>query len=314
MSELKLYILGYPQEFRGNHWKRDVENAAKALGWNVTHRAAQAARTEEVLRECKDADLFLWLRTHRNDPHDDAYAMLRRIEDAGVPTVGMHMDLYWNLPQREPFVNVQQNPWWSCQRVYTADGGHAAEFAERGVNHFWMPPAMGDEHFGLAELPTRCRFKKRYVFVGSNSRGIHGDHRARLIQWAKRRYGPGFQQYGSGSHSKVYGEALSQVYAVANVAFGDSAPADYYWSDRVPTTMGRGGVLAYPNTPGLAEQGYDETNMILFDRYDFDTLSYRISAMGPQDFKSIREAALAVTEERHMWRHRLLQIKEEVLG
>lgn len=312
MPELKLYILGYPQEFRGNHWKRDVENAARKLGWNVTHRAAQAARTEEVLRECKDADLFLWLRTHRNDPHDDAYVMLRRIEDAGVPTVGMHMDLYWNLPQREPLVNVKQNPWWSCQRVYTADGGHQAEFAERGVNHFWMPPAMNDEHFGLATLPVRCRFKKRYVFVGSNSKGIHGDHRTQLIRWARRRYGAGFQHYGQ--HNKVYNNDLSQVYAVARVAFGDSAPADYYWSDRVPTTMGRGGVLAYPNTPGLAEQGYTDENMILFDRYDFDTLSYRVSALSNDDIDRMREAALTVTEERHMWRHRLLQIKEEVLG
>jgi hypothetical protein len=78
--------------------------------------------------------------------------------------------------------------------------------------------------------------------------------------------------------------------------------------------MGRGGVLAYPNTPGLAEQGYNEENMILFDRYDFDTLSYKVSALSQQEIKSMREAALTVTEERHMWRHRLLQIKEEVLG
>src|SRR5690349_12945946 len=102
MSDLKLYILGFPREFRGNHWKREIEESAVDLGWNVVHEAAQAANPEEVLRQAKDADLFLWLRTHNNDPHGDAYAMLRRIEDAGVPTVGMHMDLYWDLPQREP--------------------------------------------------------------------------------------------------------------------------------------------------------------------------------------------------------------------
>jgi hypothetical protein len=115
-------------------------------------------------------------------------------------------------------------------------------------------------------------------------------------------------------HNKIYNGDLSQLYAVARVAFGDSAPADYYWSDRVPTTMGRGGVLAYPNTPGLAEQGYTDENMILFDRYDFDTLSYKISALSNEDVDRMREAALTITEERHMWRHRLLQIKEEVLG
>lgn len=312
MPELKLYILGYPQEFRGNHWKRDIEEAAQGLGWSVTHRAAQAARTEEVLREAKDADLFLWLRTHRNDPHDDAYAMLRRIEDVGVPTVGMHMDLYWNIPQREGLVNLQQNPWWSCQRVYTADGGHAAEFAERGVNHFWMPPAMSDKDFGRAVVPPRSIYKKRYVFVGTNSRGIHGDHRSLLLAWCKKQYRGAFQAYGS--HNKVYGDNLSQLYSAARVVFGDSAPSDYYWSDRVPTTMGRGGVLAYPNTPGLEEQGYNDSNMILYDRYEFAELSGAIANMSDADFANMRESALAVTEERHMWRHRLLQIKKEVLG
>lgn len=312
MSELKLYILGFPREFRGNHWKREVEESAVGLGWNVVHEAAQAADPEEVLRQAKDADLFLWLRTHRNDPHGDAYAMLRRIEDCGVPTVGMHMDLYWNLPQREPLVNIQQNPWWSCQRVYTADGGHQSEFAERGINHFWMPPGFGDRWFGLTTLPRRCRFKKRYVFVGSNSRGIHGDHRTMLLKWASRRYAGGFQRYGA--HNKIYGEDLSQLYAAARVVIGDSAPADYYWSDRIPTTMGRGGVLAYPRTIGLEEHGYNDSNMILFDRYDFDSLGEKIDSLSNSDIADMREAALTVTAERHMWRHRLLQIKEEVLG
>lgn len=312
MDSLKLYILGFPGEFRGNHWKREVEESAAALGWDVIHRAAQGADPDEVLREAKDADLFLWLRTHRNDPRGDASAMLRRIEDAGVPTVGMHMDLYWTLPQREGLVDQETNPWWSCQRVYTADGGHQSEFAERGVNHFWMPPAMGDKHFGLATLPARCRFKKRYVFVGSNSRGIHGEHRTELLDWCRRQYHAAFAHYGV--HNKVVGQELSWAYSVAHTVFGDSAPADYYWSDRIPTTMGRGGILAYPRTPGLAEQGYDDTNMVLYDRFEFEELGARIRSLSQQDRDDLREAALTVTEERHMWRHRLLQMREEVLG
>lgn len=312
MPELKLYILGFPNEFRGNHWKRDIEKSASLLGWEVVHRAAQAADPEEVLRECKDADLFLWLRTHGLNPRGDAGAMLRRIEDAGVPTVGMHMDLYWTLPQREPYIDPVENPWLSCQRVYTADGGHQAEFAERGVNHFWMPPGFGDDHFGLREPIGRTRYKKRYAFVGSNSRGIHGPHRAEMIRWARRKYASGFQHYGI--HNKVYGEDLNHIYSVARLVLGDSAPSDYYWSDRIPTTMGRGGVLAYPRTPGLEEHGYNDSNMILFDRFEFEEISERLESMTDNDIADMREAALAVTAERHMWRHRLLQIKEEVLG
>lgn len=312
MSDVKLYILGYPQEFRGNHWKREIEESAIGLGWKVVHRAAQAADPEEVLRECKDADLFLWLRTHRNDPRGNAHDMLRRIEDVGVPTVGLHMDLYWSLPQREDYIDPISNPWLSCQRVYTADGGHQAEFAERGINHFWMPPGFGDRFLGMPPLPTPCRYKKRYVFVGSNSKGIHGDHRSKLLLWAKRKYMGGFQHYGV--HNRVWGEQLNQIYSVARVAFGDSAPGDYYWSDRIPTTMGRGGILAYPRTPGLEEQGYNDENMILFDRYEFAELGDRVDSMSEREMKDMREAAIQVTAERHMWRHRLLRIKEEALG
>jgi hypothetical protein len=312
MSELKLYILGYPREFRGNHWKRAIEEAAAQLGWSVIHRAAQAAETEEVLRECKDADLFLWLRTHNNNPRDDAGAMLRRIEDAGVPTIGMHMDLYWTLPQREPYIDPVENPWWSCQRVYTADGGHQQEFAAKGINHFWMPPGMGDQFFGLLDPPTRKLYKKPYAFVGSNSRGIHGPHRSEMILWARRKYRSDFRHYGS--QAKVYGENLNHLYRAARVVLGDSAPSDYYWSDRIPTTMGRGGILAYPRTPGLEEQGYNDTNMLLFNRFEFGELGERIDSLTTEDMEDLREAALTVTAERHMWRHRLLQIKEEVLG
>lgn len=312
MSDVKLYILGYPQEFRGNHWKREIEESAIGLGWDVVHRAAQAAEPEEVLRECKDADLFLWLRTHHNNPRGDASTMLRRIEDAGVPTVGMHMDLYWSLPQREGYIDKETNPWWSCQRVYTADGGHQAEFAERGINNIWMPPGFGDRWFGLHEIPRPCKYKKPYVFVGSNARGIHGDHRSEMLMWARRKYKGKFQHYGM--HNRVYGELLNQIYAVADVVFGDSAPSDYYWSDRIPTTMGRGGILAYPRTPGLEEQGYNDENMILFDRYEFAELGSRVDSMSAKEMSDMREAALTVTAERHMWRHRLLQIKEEVLG
>lgn len=312
MSDLKLYILGYPQEFRGNHWKRAVEQAASQLGWEVIHRGAREAETEEVLRECKDADLFLWLRTHGNNPKDDAGVMLRRIEDAGVPTVGMHMDLYWTLETREAYIDPIWNPWWSCQRVYTADGGHQAEFAARGINHFWMPPGMSDDFFGLHAPLKRGRYKKPYVFVGSNSRGIHGSHRTELIRWAGRKYHGEFHRYGA--HNKVYGEDLNQIYSVARVAIGDSAPAERYWSDRIPTTMGRGGILAHPRTSGMEEQGYNDSNMILFDRFEFEDLGERIDAMTEQDRAYMREAALTVTFERHMWRHRLLQIKEEVLG
>jgi hypothetical protein len=310
LNGLKLYILGFPGEFRGNDWKRDVEESAIDMGWRVVHRAAQGANPDEVLREARDADIFIWLRTNHNNPHGDAYAMLRRIEDTGVPTAGMHMDLYHGIVSRKPMVNPVANPWFSCQRVYTADGGHDEEFAAAGIRHEWMPPAMGDRHFGLRE-PGKGRMITRYAFVGTCSRGIHGGHRSLLLAWAARRYGRAFKQYGV--NSRVIGEDLNQLYAKARIAIGDSATSDRYWSDRIPTTMGRGGVLAHPYVEGMDQHGYSSDNMLIYDRYDFAALGEMIDSASDSDISRMREAALTVTWERHRWRHRLESIARAVL-
>lgn len=304
-----VYILGSNNDFRGNRWRFDVRDSAERLGWNVAYREAQGADPEEVVREASQADLFLWLRANMCDPAGDPYGMLRRIEEH-APTVGMHMDLYWTIANREPLVNPVENPWFSCQYVFTADGGNEDRFAYAGINHIWMPPAFGDMHFGLSPI-SRGGLTRPYAFVGTCSGYIHGGHRKSLLYWATNRYGKRFGHYGV--NSRIHSEKLNQLYAKTRVVLGDSAPGDFYWSDRIPTTMGRGGVLAHPNTAGLREQGYDDSNMILFDRFDFDDLGQQIDSMTDADISRMREAALAVTWERHMWRHRLEWIARTVL-
>jgi hypothetical protein len=274
----------------------------------VTHLEANGAPADDVVRLCKGADLFIWARTHRHDPAGDAHAMLCRIEDLGVPTVGIHMDLYWGIPNREDRVGNQA--WWSCQHVFTADGGNPQRFHERGVNHHWMPPAMGIRFYGRAR-PAR-HHQHRVVFVGTNIRYIHGPHRDGLLKWARRRYRGGFRHYGAGT-AKVFGKELSRLYASAHVVLGDSAPAPRYWSDRLPMTLGRGGMLAYPRTEGLAEQGFTEENLLLYDRFGFDGLGERIDSLTEVRRREMTDAALAVVGERHLWTHRLETIRKVVL-
>jgi len=307
---IKIYILGSNNDFRGNRWRFDIKDSAERLGWDVVYREAQSADPEDVAREAGRCDIFLWLRMNRCDPAGDPWTMLRKIEDAGTTTVGLHMDLYWGIDSREPLVDPISNPWFSSQYVFTADGGHDDKFSAAGIRHIWMPPAIGDKHFGLRE-PGRGRAIAPYVFVGTSSRGIHGDHRQQLLNWAARRYGRAFKHYGL--NHRVHGEDLNQLYAKSRIALGDSAPAPFYWSDRIPTTMGRGGVLAHPRTTGMAEHGYDDRSMILFDRFDFDRLGEAIDSMSDADVAAMREAALAVTWDRHMWRHRLESIARMVL-
>src|SRR5690606_15530008 len=166
----------------------------------------------------------------------------------------------------------------SCQHVFTADGGSdsAKKFAERGVNHHWCPPPIGARWLGRAE-PSPMH-AANVVFVGGHVPSIHGQHRKQLIDWARRRYGHGFRWVGRGGNT-IVGAELSALYASARVAIGDSAPAPYYWSDRVPRTLGRGGLLAYPNTEGLDEVGLTAETMLRFDRFDFASLGEQIDAL-----------------------------------
>lgn len=306
---MRVVLLGAPVRIELDSWKNDIADAGTALGWDVTHLHARGIPTEDVVRACRGADLMIWARTHGYDPKGDATAMLRRIEDAGTVTAGIHLDLYWTLPGR--IARVGNQPWWSCQHVFTADGGHQEEFAARGVNHYWCPPPIGIRWLGRGE-PDPSRFA-RYAFVGSCVSSIHGRHRTELLRWAKRRYKRQFMRYGNGSR-RVDGHDLNTLYATAHVVFGDSAPADCYWSDRVPRTLGRGGLLAYPNTVGLAEQGFTSEHMLLYDRFNFSNLAAQVDALTDARRREMTDAALTLIEERHTWPVRLREIEGVVFG
>lgn len=304
-----MVLLGAPVRTELDSWKNDIVDGGEALGWEVTHLPARGIHVDDVVRACKGVDLLIWARTHGHDPRGDAAAMLRRVEDAGTVTAGIHLDLYFGIRIRTERVGVQ--PWWSSQFVFTADGGHAEEYAARGVNHFWCPPPIGIRWLGRAEPSSR--YATPVVFVGGNVSSIHGRHRKELLAWARRRYGLRFRWYGRGS-DRVVGTDLSALYASARVALGDSAPGERYWSDRVPRTLGRGGLLAYPNTQGLDEQGLTSEVMLRYDRFDFAGLGARIDALTDVERREMTDAALTVITERHTWPVRLREIEGTVFG
>jgi len=306
---VRVVVLGAPRAAAEDCWKDDLALGCEALGWQTVHLPARGIPVEDVVRSCRGADLFIWARTHGHDPRGDAVAMLRRIEDAGTVTVGLHLDLYWTLRGREPRVGNQ--PWWTSQFVFTADGGpeSAARFAERGVNHYWCPPPVGVRWLGRAEPDSR--YAGQVAFVGGYVAGIHGEHRKRLLEWARRRFGRRFRWYGRPG-VRVVGDELSVLYASARVVIGDSAPAPFYWSDRVPRTLGRGGLLAYPNTEGLDEVGLTAATMLRFDRFGFDELGDRIDALTDARRRELTDNALTVIAERHTWPVRLREIESVV--
>lgn len=304
-------VLGIPQPIGTNRWKDDLADDASSLGWDVTHIPARGAPIDAVVDLCRGADLLIWARTHQHDPAGDAEVMLRRVEDAGCATVGLHMDLYWGIPRRESRIGI--DPFWTCQGVFTADGGREGDFADRWVNHHWCPPALGSQLVG-AGVRNKRRFPGDVVFVGSVVPDIHGPHRSQLVEWARRTY-PMFQHYGARRGSRqVWDKSLASLYATSTVVIGDSAEAPWYWSDRVPSTCGRGGLLAHPHTTGLAEQGFTDEHMILYDRFDFDGLGEAIKSLTVKRRTEMVRAAVDLVRSRHLWTHRLREIERIMLG
>ena len=302
---MRLLLLGAPQWGR-DCWHDDIADDATALGWQVEYLVVKDSPVDDLVRAAKGADMMLWARTHDHNPDGDAAAMLRRVENAGTVTVGLHLDLYWGLRRRE--MQIGHQPWWTCQHIYTADGGPRPWHA-RGVNHHWCPQAVGSRRVGRAE-PVGT---SRYLFAGS-VHPLHTDHRPRMIAWARQHWGDQFAHYDDFAGSGLYGQELSQAASYAHVVLGDSIPAAYYWSDRIVRVMARGGVFAHPRVHGMAEQGFTDQTLVTFNRYDFAHLGRQVDAMTGPEREAMREAAMAVVADRHLWRHRLEQMAREVLG
>lgn len=287
-------------------WQLDLGIDAHRIGWKVDVMRVQYSTVDDIVTAARGKDILLWTYTHRYEPRGDALTMLRRIEDAGTKTVGIHLDLYWGIPQREG--RIGKNPWWSCQYIYTSDGGER-NWSSRGVNHRWLPPAVGLRLVQRAAPSGRYR----YIFTGAYAQSVHGDHRAKMLGWARRKWTRDFKWYGASIHGRLHGAPLAAAISYAHAVLGDAAPAPYYWSDRVPRTLCRGAVLAHPRVEGMKGQGIDESNVVLFDRYDFESLGRQLDEMTPQRREELREAGIAVVRERHLWEHRLCSIAEEVL-
>lgn len=306
--EMRLFLLGAPRRESLNRWKDYIAEDAEDLGWDVVHVPALGPTVDDVVSEVRKfkPDIFMWSRTHKHNPKGDLSSMLRRIEDLGVVTVSQHMDLYWGLQHRAP--HIGKDAFWSAQYVFTADGGHQAEFAERGVNHFWMPPAIGSRVVENV-IPRNDKFKRQVVFVGGYYSSAHGSHRRTLLSWGRAAFPGQFVH-----HRNMWGPNLGELYASCDFAIGDSAQSvnGYYWSDRIVNTLGRGCILAHPITKGLNACGFTNETMIKYHWYRFDEILVRWSSMSPVMIQNMREAGYEVVRKRHTYKNRLLQVQRVV--
>lgn len=265
------------------------------------------SRIEASLRKDR-IDLVLYTRT---------WGLGQRVQDAwewaaahDTPTAAVHLDLWFGLRREH---QVHTDPMFKMAHVFTADGGHDAEFAAAGVNHHWLPPAMYRPSVGRGE--PRDEWRCDVLFAGSHD-SYHDEwpHRQHLIQFLREQYGERCMLIGPRSGRKFVPEPeMNDLYASAKVVVGDSLMlGPRYWSNRVPETVGRGGVLLHPYEPNLEEQ---MAGCVHFYRLgDFDHLARSIDLLLEDDDQreQTRHWGPIVVEGQHTFHQRMAHVLHEV--
>lgn len=312
----------------GNYGAEFGTEPARAYGYEdagctvsrVSQEAAYENGPDWFLQQCRDEwkpDAVTYARTHNNTAlgHEwnDAWAALKV---DGVVTFTTHLDLFHGLPEREGWVE-SGDPMFRTEHVFTADGSCPEWWAERGVNHHWLPPGCDDRHIPRAAEPFP-ELAGRLIFVGSTL-GYHPEYpgRLELIAHCRATYGERFIEIGNGTvWGTRRGYDLARVYASDAIFVGDSCFAGkvpMYWSDRIPETLGRGGFLIHPYVPGI-RGFYDGSHLATYEAGNFEDLDAQVGAFlaNPGERDGYKERGRALVMRRDTYRHRAREVLDAV--
>jgi hypothetical protein len=276
--------LAYIGNFEPRHsTENEVFKGALDAGHEITAWQENTRDTWERLPdEAYMHDLVLWTRTGWDWPHATGWdwetatahqrVLLAACREAGVPVVGFHLDRWWGLDREG---QVRSEPFFEADLLCTADGGHTADWADAGVNHRWLPPAVS--RFECEPAAPSRRYASDVAFVGSWRPGYHHEwsHRPELVAWLRRTYGGRCRFWPRERGHAVRGAELRTLYASTKVNVGDSClagGATRYWSDRIPETLGRGGFLLHPYVEGIEEHFTDGEHLRLWPLGDWGEL------------------------------------------
>lgn len=302
-----------PEHSTENHVRTAWESAGHTV---IRVQEGDQEAWEKLIVGTSQIDLILWTRTAdlaAKVGHRTQWRMLANAERQGVPTVGFHLDRWWGLSRE---ATVWEEPFFRCQYVITADGGHQEEFASVGVNHFWLPPAVSLPQTEPGE--AKPQWRSQIAFVGSWRPGYHAEwtHRPQLVEWLRKNY-PQTMFWPRSNQPGIRGQDLRDLYASTDIVIGDSClvgGATHYWSDRIPETVGRGGFLIHPYVVGLEEHYTPGEHLWKWEVGNWGELKEEIDAAiaSPDVLAEIREAGRAHVREHHTYERRVSQILDIV--
>jgi hypothetical protein len=279
----------------------------------------------EEIKRGEPIDAVIWNATPMLSgriPAEIRREMQFRAKLAGVPTVAFHLDRWWGL-RREP--EVYADPFFQCEWVFTADG-HPHPWEVLGINHHWLPPGVAPSYCaepGLARPP----YLGCLAFVGSWRRYGHYEwtHREHLVSYLRQTYQAAVAFWPERGQTQVRGNDLTDLYASVDIIIGDSCllpiddgPYTRFLSDRIPETLGRGGVLVHPRVEGVTDGSlYTEgEHLRCWTLGDWDELKATIDQLveHPDQRQALRDAGRAHVAAWHTYDTRMMYVLERVLG
>lgn len=297
-------------------WSTENEfiDAFERCGHSTTHfqegdLVSVTALCEDVRHRQSEFDLVIWIRTPelaKQMGEAVQWRLIAACQKAGIPLVGVHLDRWWGL-EREQM--VFQDPYFQVDILLTADGGHDHEWESAGVRHRWLPPAISERWCqpGRSRRSPTCDV----LFVGS-WRHYHPawTHRMEMVEELSRVYGSRFKTAPRSHHPRITGLDLNDYYWSTKVVVGDSclvpkkdgSPMTHYCSDRVPETLGRGGVLVHPRVEGLP---FVFTEWELGDFNQMRKVINEMIAIGDDERSLIRQRSMERILDGHTYTHRV---------
>lgn len=311
-------VVAYVGNFSHAHCTEvHVAASLEQLGHQVVRLQENTVNWRSLPRIVADrkAHMLLWTRTWAVD--DEAcLAALASLKNQGVPTVSYHLDRWWGLDRE---YQVATQPFFRTAMVWSPDGGNDHRWEEAGVNHRWIPPGVFGPECGLV-VPDPGRFPHEVVFVGTYPypHAEWAPYREALINRFADHYGDRFAVWPRDRRHAIRGRDLQTLYASARVVVGDSCLVGHptrYWSDRIPETLGRGGLLIHPEVEGLDEWYQSDVDLITYPVGDFSAAVDACDALlaNPEVADEIRTHGRETVVGRDTYAHRMTTVLNTVV-